>query len=184
MPAASYHTSREETCGEPYSPHVPLISKESQAKTVSKTPYVAIVVTLVGLAVVVSILYLGFLKGTSPPTKGASNGKLIYTEGIDSAGVRISYTSGPAGMMRYSGCVACHGSTGEGGTYPMMCDVKAADIRYTSLVAAGYNDTTIARAITQGIDESGEQLDPCMPRWQMSTTDLSDLLAYLKELSQ
>lgn len=147
-----------------------------------KIPYIALAVIIVGLVVVVSILYIGFLRGTSTHVEGASNGKLIYTKGIDSAGVRISYTGGPVGMMRYTGCIGCHGATGEGGIYPMMCNVKTPDIRYTSLVASGYNDTTITRAITLGIDESGEQLDPCMPRWQMSLMDLKDLISYLKEL--
>ena len=45
-----------------------------------------------------------------------------------------------------------------------------------------YNDQTLERAITQGIDSEGKPLDWPMPRWQMSETEVDDLIAFLKSL--
>lgn len=43
-----------------------------------------------------------------------------------------------------------------------------------------YDEVSLRRAIVQGIDPSGEPLDEAMPRWSMETSDLSDLIEYLK----
>jgi hypothetical protein len=43
----------------------------------------------------------------------------------------------------------------------------------------GYDASTLARAITQGIDAGGAELDSTMPRWQMSRQDLGALVDYL-----
>jgi len=45
-----------------------------------------------------------------------------------------------------------------------------------------YTDALLARAIIQGLDSSGEQLSPLMPRWTLSESELQDLLTYLKHL--
>jgi hypothetical protein len=45
-----------------------------------------------------------------------------------------------------------------------------------------YTDALLARAIIQGLDSSGEQLSPLMPRWMLSESELQDLLTYLKHL--
>ena len=47
---------------------------------------------------------------------------------------------------------------------------------------APYTDALLARAITQGVDSSGQQLDTSMPRWMLSEPELQDLLKYLKRL--
>jgi hypothetical protein len=69
-----------------------------------------------------------------------------------------------------------------------------ADIRYATLARplppsppwnrgrVPYTDAALERAITEGIDSSGQQLDASMPRWQLSASDLADLIAYLKRL--
>ncbi len=49
---------------------------------------------------------------------------------------------------------------------------------------AAYTDALLARAITQGLDSSGEQLSLLMPRWILSESELADLLAYLKRLGR
>ena len=47
---------------------------------------------------------------------------------------------------------------------------------------AAYTDALLARAITRGLDSSGQQLDASMPRWVLSESDLKDLLKYMKRL--
>jgi hypothetical protein len=43
-----------------------------------------------------------------------------------------------------------------------------------------YDDATLRRAITEGLDPAGERLDPDMPRWSIAGPDLADLIAFLK----
>ncbi len=69
----------------------------------------------------------------------------------------------------------------------MMWTFDAPDIRYSTLTTAHgnetpYTDDLIKRAITQGIDADGKRLEPPMPVWQMSDSDLNNLLGYLKTL--
>lgn len=56
------------------------------------------------------------------------------------------------------------------------------DITYGALTTEGFTEETVGRAIRDGLDETGEALDPAMPRWQMSDADLNSTIAYLKEL--
>jgi mono/diheme cytochrome c family protein len=90
-------------------------------------------------------------------------------------------------------CANCHGVDGKGGREG---NIIMADIQYATLTQplpatppwhrarAPYTDTLLARAITQGIDSSGHQLDASMPRWVLSESELQDLLAYLKRLGR
>jgi mono/diheme cytochrome c family protein len=97
--------------------------------------------------------------------------------------------------MGERGCVNCHGIDGKGGFPLMMTSTVAPDIAYDSLMSeihhhdgqaevheGRYTDETIKRAITEGIDPSGKELDHMMPRWKMTDAELNKLLAYLKEL--
>ena len=43
-----------------------------------------------------------------------------------------------------------------------------------------YDDAALQRAITKGIDPSGEPLDREMPRWTISGQDIADLIEFLK----
>jgi len=60
--------------------------------------------------------------------------------------------------------------------------IKAPDVTYAALIKAGFTETTIEQAITQGLDEAGKPLDESMPRWQMSASDVQSTVAYLKVL--
>ena len=113
-----------------------------------------------------------------------SNGEQIFVTGTNEKGERIPFTGGPHWLYTHGGgCANCHGEDGRGGIYPMMCDVKTPDIRYSTLVEMhGMSEEDIKRAITQGVDDEGDELDYCMPRWQMDEKDLNDLIEYLKQL--
>ncbi len=134
----------------------------------------------------------------SPEMQFSSNGEMIYYTGVNINGQPIvPKYAGPMWLYRHGGsCVSCHGEDGRGGRPVMMCNEIPPDIRYSSLTSEEmeheeeeehhppYNDTTIKRAITEGIDPAGGELDPCMPRWAIDDRDLNDIILYLKELDR
>ena len=153
-----------------------------------------------GAAVVFLAGLLPLVLGAEPPsapeslTPAEARGKIIYTMGRSPAGGPLYYRLISAGRnsfpARGTSCVRCHGPEGRGGR---SGDVVPADISYGALSKAAtvsgrervaYTDALLARAITEGLDSSGEQLSLLMPRWLLSESELADLLAYLKHLGR
>lgn len=130
--------------------------------------------------------------GTPAPSGGfTSNGEQIFFTGTSSRDT-ITITGGPFWFqMHGGGCASCHGPDGRGGRIVMMGRFSAPNITYKVLTGEvkseeeehePFTDEDIKRAVTRGIEPSGEQLSPNMPRWQMSDRDLEDVIDYLKEL--
>ncbi|MHB1415312.1 MAG: c-type cytochrome [Chloroflexota bacterium] len=139
-----------------------------------------------------------------PPAGGtfASNGQRIYFTATSNSGQPITYqfegNVPMRGPMMQLACVDCHGSDGHGGRVTMMmASVEAPNITWPALTEAEnqegqpeghemdhppYTVETVKRAITQGVDPAGNQLDPYMPRWSMAPPDLDDLVNYLETL--
>ena len=139
-----------------------------------------------------NIFHYGF-EGTMMPyqqynypvkTEYSSNGEMIFMTGVNERGERIPFTAGPQWLyMHGGGCASCHGTDGKGGIYPMMCGVKTPDVRYSTLSEKhGMSEKDIIKAIIKGTGDEGEELDLCMPRWQMTENDLDDVIEYLKQL--
>jgi mono/diheme cytochrome c family protein len=120
-----------------------------------------------------------------------SNGEMIFYTGLNEKGERIQFEGGPHWIYMHGGaCVSCHGEGGKGGAVPHMCFEEAPSIKYHDLTeeeheehAEGeeephppYTDETIKSAIREGFNPADEKLDPCMPRWQMSESDMNDVL--------
>lgn len=106
-----------------------------------------------------------------------ANGKSIFLTGRDMQGAHI--TAHPAPLM--PSCAACHHTDGSGGVH-LPGGVVSADLRYRALVTAQKPPYTIAlleRAISNGVDNTGQHLSPVMPRWQMSKRDLHDVAQYV-----
>lgn len=160
-----------------------------------------------GAAVVVGLvlaaLYVGLVitTGAFSPAAGPwggrfdSNGERIYFTATSDSGRPIVAEMGQMAMATpMMACADCHGPNGRGGTVQMMMgSFEAPDIRYKTLTTEEmeheegeehppYTEELIKRAITQGLDPAGEPLNFPMPRWQMSESDLADLLDYLKSL--
>jgi len=157
-------------------------------KTLTVLGITALLVGLVGLTVVAAAPWGSF----------SSPGQHIYYTGADEAGpiprsVAGGFFMGP-GMMGNVACVNCHGADGRGGRVGMMDGtVDIPDIRYSTLTTArveastavlAWTDADIARAIRDGVEPDGQPLKAPMPRWSMTATDMADVIAYLKELSQ
>jgi hypothetical protein len=130
-----------------------------------------------------------------PFQKYSSNGERIYFTGVSETSPRIA--SQMPGMHRMTdgrlACADCHGSDGRGGTVRMMMSsFEAPDIRYHTLTENAhsadhadhppYTDEDIKRAITEGIDPSGEPLEWLMPRWDITDEQLNDLISFLMTL--
>jgi len=124
-----------------------------------------------------------------------ARGKAIYATGRGAGGRPLQFRLLTAGerALPASGifCASCHGADGKGGREG---NIVLADITYATLsrplpasppwnkARAAYTDVLLARAITQGLDSSGQQLDGSMPRWLLSESELQDLLKYLRRL--
>lgn len=123
-----------------------------------------------------------------------SNGQRIYYTATSTSDEPVTATEGPHWFQMHGGsCVDCHGPDGQGGYVVPMTNVVAPNITYEALTSEHhgmqgeeehppYTEATIERAITEGVDPAGEPLDYAMPRWNMTSNDIDDLVAYLKTL--
>jgi mono/diheme cytochrome c family protein len=135
----------------------------------------------------------------APPSTLVALGKRIFLTGSDEEGSPIPRSSSSsAGMMAGGmmagevGCAACHGKDGRGRTVKTaMGSFSTPDIRWSTLSSkkdpegqpqTPFDQTRLARAVRDGLDPEGVLLDPTMPRWQLTDTQVSALIAYLKGL--
>ena len=151
---------------------------------------VLIAVGFVGLLGLEAVAPLGitYRESLGGAGRSAASGQRIYQTGLDSQGVSIPRTTIPVSagalMMGGGGCASCHGANGHGSVVTMMRGyIEAPDITYTTLTNEGYTQAMINRAIRYGIDEHSRPMNALMPRWQMTDAELTDTIAYLKELS-
>ena len=63
----------------------------------------------------------------------------------------------------------------------MMQTMTAKDIRW-SVLQPEFDADKFGLAVTKGQDPSGTQLSTDMPRWNIGSDDLADLVVYLKTL--
>lgn len=108
-----------------------------------------------------------------------ANGRTIFMSGRDLLGRQI--TASPPAMR--SSCMQCHRANGSGGMrFPD--GAVSADLRHAALTTEQKHPYTVPlleRAISRGIDNEGQKLDPVMPRWRMSQSDLRDVATYVYE---
>ncbi len=129
----------------------------------------------------------------------------------DGREIEVSLGGGGALKGRAAACASCHRASGagsvEGGLYlppitaralfsdepPRRIDLYQelfqeelefetwARLRQRSPRPA-YTEETLARALREGVDPSGRELDPRMPRYRLSEQEILDLRAYLVAL--
>lgn len=136
-------------------------------------------------------------KGIIKLSKQELNGQLIYRKSKSSSGksIFIKQDDGSKIDAITTGitCVGCHAEDGRGG---QEGGVLSSDIRYEFLSKPygvthpsgrkhpAYDDGLVERAIVDGVDPGKNKLDPTMVRWEMSDSDLKDLVAYIHRLSE
>ncbi len=126
---------------------------------------------------------------TSTPAPGTvANGQRIFLTATSSSGEPI-YAQGYMMMYRFISCADCHGQDGHGGTiFMMMFQIEVPNITWPVLTGPhqehpSYTEETLKTAITQGLNPAGNPLSVYMPRWQMSSGDLNDLVSFIKTLN-
>jgi ABC-type branched-subunit amino acid transport system substrate-binding protein len=138
---------------------------------------------------------------TSKPAEGARSltpqerrGRAIYLRGESPSGREIGATVGeldvPASTVT---CAGCHGAHAEGKTEG---GVTAGDLTWPNLTKpyghthptgrrhGPFTEASFARAVSEGLDPSGNAMLTAMPRFRMSPDDVADLLAYLKAIER
>jgi cytochrome c oxidase subunit 2 len=145
---------------------------------------------LLGLAVVPALL-----QRVGPVGGFTSMGQRIYFTGADAAGqIPRRMGGGNCGTASGASCADCHGADGHGGRVTPAAGISfvAPDIRYSTLTSPhsdegttspAWTEADIASAIRDGTDPDGQPVAVSMPRWSMTDTDMTDVIAYLKELS-
>ena len=128
-------------------------------------------------------------------TEQERHGRRIYLRGESASGRALTVTIGddsvelPATTLP---CAGCHGADGrgkpEGGVIPSDLTWAALTKPYGHSHPAGrshpaFTEQSLERAIVEGVDPAGNKLSPAMPKYQMSRTDMNDLLAYLRRLA-
>jgi ABC-type branched-subunit amino acid transport system substrate-binding protein len=153
---------------------------------------------LIGLVCLMSFLYGASQSSTAqdPLAARERRGKQIYLQGTSPSGKTIlAYLGSEAIEVPGDSlpCANCHGSDGkgkpEGGVDPSNITWEALTKSYGVIHASGrkhpaYTDRAIELAITRGIDPAGNKLLNVMPRYQMTSEDMADLVAYLKRLGK
>jgi len=132
------------------------------------------------LAVLLAASSGGAAFSATASSTALANGKAIFQKGVDLQGKHI--TAKPPAMMPR--CAACHYADGHGGMH-LPGGAVSADLRYHALVTSQKPPYTLAlleRAISTGVDNTGEHLNKVMPHWQLSKTDLHDVAAYVLTL--
>jgi ABC-type branched-subunit amino acid transport system substrate-binding protein len=119
-------------------------------------------------------------------------GKQIYLKG-ESGAKEITALLGNADLevpATSFSCSNCHGLRGEGtkegGLQPPPINWETLTRPHTSELTRrerrAYDETTLARAISDGLDPAGGRLHPGMPHYKMTREQMADLISYLKKL--
>ncbi len=130
-------------------------------------------------------------RGLSPQER---RGKAIYLRGESPSGRVIGAFVGeldvPASTVT---CAGCHGARAEGKTEG---GVTAGDLTWPNMTKpyghthpsgrrhGPFDEASFARAVSEGVDPSGNTMLAAMPRFRMSPEDLADLLVYLKAIDR
>lgn len=127
-------------------------------------------------------------------TEQQQRGKAIYHRGVSPSGEPVRALVGTAGVPLPASsfpCATCHGRDGKGRE---ESGIVPSDIRWSRLARSyggstakgrrfsAYDEASLARAITVGLDPTGNRLNEDMPRFRMAPEDLDALVAYLKVL--
>ena len=125
-------------------------------------------------------------------TEAEERGKYIYETGksrsrrVITADMQRGEPPVPAEIIP---CKNCHGADGRGaddytGVAPLNINWYAMALsgahQHSKRNHEAFDEQSVARSITDGVDPDGNSLDVSMPRYNISADDMADLIAYLK----
>ena len=122
------------------------------------------------------------------PAAASDAGLLLYRNGQSGA---TALTALVQGDVRISGagaaCTNCHRRSGLGGAEGSVRPLPVtAPLLFKPRTGArprpGYTESSLKRAVTEGIDAGGRVLDPLMPRYQLTPHDQQAIANYLQSL--
>lgn len=123
-------------------------------------------------------------------------GRRIFLEGRNERGEPIRALLGAQNTAlagAAAACGNCHGADGrgrpEGGVLPPDITWDELTKPYGHVHGAGrqhgpFDERSFARAVTEGIDPTGQRIDGAMPRYALSASEAAALTEYLKRLAQ
>jgi hypothetical protein len=118
-------------------------------------------------------------------------GERLYLEGMRSSGAPLTGTvqgDVPVSGSQFS-CVNCHLRSGMGSSEAaIVAPPVAAPILFSAREIEphrrpAYDETSLARALRNGVDPAGRSLDSLMPRYALDDAEVASLAAYLRTVS-
>ena len=140
------------------------------------------------------VVLLPTLLGAAGPQAGEERkaqierGRKIYVEGASPSGGEISALMSEASVevpATAVPCAGCHGRDGrgrpEGGVAPSDVTWEVLTKPYGLTHPSGrkhpaYDERSLKRSITMGLDPAGNELHVAMPRFRLSHQDMEDLV--------
>ena len=133
---------------------------------------------------------------TGGPAPDPERGRAIFHRGVTADGGEIVAAMGPESFEVAASlvpCASCHGHDGrgrpEGGiapsnlTWASLTDPRGAR-RPDRRQHPPYDERSLLKAITMGVDPAGNELNDTMPEYRLSRRDAADLVAYMKVLGE
>lgn len=135
------------------------------------------------------------------PISATGAGESIYREGVlDSGKPLVGTREGGVRMQgRDAACINCHRHSGLGakegriyippiaGKYLTSTPEEYLDLAYVESMRPSrepYTESTIARAIREGVGVDGKPLSYLMPRFALNDAEMASLIGYLKSLGR
>lgn len=127
-------------------------------------------------------------------TEAEQRGKELYLTGRSPSGGEVTAVMGPDRIRLPGRAAACGGCHGHDGTGRPESGIIPSNVTWTyltksyghvhedGLVHGPFDDASLAHYMRTGVYPGGATGDPSMPVYEMSPSDLDDLIAYLKRI--
>jgi hypothetical protein len=153
---------------------------------------------------VLAALLAALLAASSAASSAVPSGEAIYRQGLLPSGEHLKARRDSDLQIEGAdaACVNCHRRSGlgmkEGGSsippisgiylfHPRAKTTDDLDLPFVENMRADrdpYTDTTLARAIREGIGADGHDLSYLMPRYSLDDADMALLVSYLKDMTR
>lgn len=148
--------------------------------------------TLVLSGAVLGPLHLVGAASATPDEDAARHGRRLYHHGLNREGGEITAWVGANASLpgTLAACARCHGVSGRGSRdaglqVPSLRWAELTQARAAQpglLARAAYDETSLIRAIREGLDSEGRPLAAAMPRFELSPRAAADLVHHLRRL--